>query len=172
MRALIIVDVQNDFLPGGALAVPEGDQIINVINALEKECDIVIASKDWHPKDHVSFQTWPQHCVQGTEGANFPKGLHTEKIEQTFLKGEDIEEDSFSAFREMEPYLKEKKVKELWIVGLALDYCVKATALDAAECGWKTTVILDACRAIKDPTPTIKDMKDNKIKVLQGVMEK
>ncbi len=167
MRALIIVDVQNDFLPGGALAVPEGDQIIEAINLLQEKCAVVIASKDWHPKGHSSFKQWPEHCVQGTEGAAFPKNLKSERIEKVFLKGEDLDRECYSAFREMEPYLREKRVTELWIVGLALDYCVKATAEEAAGRGWKTTVILNGCRAIGDTDKVVEELKAHTIKVTQ-----
>lgn len=149
MRALIIVDVQNDFLPGGALAVPHGDEIIPVINRLQEECDVVIASKDWHPRNHCSFNQWPLHCIQESWGAEFPKGLHTEKIEKVFLKGELPDQESYSAFSKMEPYLKKRGVTELWIVGLALEICVKETAEEAQRKGWKAEIILEGCRALR-----------------------
>lgn len=150
MRALIIVDVQKDFLPGGALAVPDGNQVIPVINRLQEECDCVIASKDWHPENHVSFQQWPPHCVQKSEGAEFPDELIQTRIEKVFLKGEDLHQDSYSAFAQMDPYLRKRGVDEIWVVGLALDYCVETTAIEAAKRGWKVSVILDGCRAINE----------------------
>jgi len=155
MRALIIVDLQNDFLPGGALAVPRGEEVIPVINALQRQCEVVIASKDWHPVGHESFRRWTPHCIQGTWGAEFPQALFQERIERVFLKGQDIDREDLSAFREMEPYLIERGVQELWIVGLALDYCVLATALEAARAGWKSAVIPEGCRAIGSVEPVI-----------------
>lgn len=175
MKALIIVDIQNDFLPGGALAVKDGDQIIPLVNRLQQKFDLVVATQDWHPKDHRSFASvhhkqvgekikltgldqilWPNHCVQETYGADFSSKLQTEKIDKVFRKGTDKTIDSYSGFFDnghkkatgLESYLKEKGVIEVRVVGLATDYCVKFTALDAVSLGFKTTVILSACRGV------------------------
>lgn len=175
--ALLIVDIQNDFIPGGALGVPEGDQIIPLINQLllNHPFDVKIATKDWHPPHHKSFAKehgkkpgdvvllggieqilWPVHCVQETFGAEFAPGLHTDTIEQLFHKGTDSDIDSYSAFFDNEhrrstgllDYLKKRKVSDLFIAGLATDYCVKYSALDAVQLGFNTYVIKDACRAV------------------------
>src|SRR5579859_2188035 len=135
MKALLIVDVQNDFCPGGTLAVPEGDKVVPVINRLEDAFPLVVASKDWHPKDTVHFQKWPPHCIQNSRGAEFHPGLETAKIQETFLKGTYNRDDGYSAFEatsnDLEKYLREKGVMELYVTGIATDYCVKASALDA-----------------------------------------
>lgn len=176
MRALLLVDIQNDFLPGGALSVREGEQIIPVINELvKKDFDLIIASKDWHPKDHLSFakshrkqpgevmdlfglqQTlWPVHCVQGTRGAEFAPGWDTTRVKKIFFKGTDKQIDSYSAFFDnahrkatgLGEYLKEKRVQELYIAGLATDYCVRSSVIDAIQLGFHVYVIEDACKAI------------------------
>lgn len=176
MDALLIVDVQNDFLPGGALAVTGGDEVIPVINQLlKKPFDLVVASKDWHPKDHSSFAAthhkkvgevidlngmeqilWPIHCVQDSQGAEFPSSLHSQSFEKIFYKGVDKEIDSYSTFYDnghkrstgLQDYLQEKGVTRLYIAGLATDYCVKYTVLDAAKLGYEIFVIEDACRGV------------------------
>ena len=178
MKALIIVDVQNDFLPGGALAVPEGDQVIPVINRLEPEFDLVFATQDWHPPDHCSFAAshpnakigdriliegqeqilWPVHCVQNTYGAELAAGLQARGITTRIHigKGTDSRVDSYSGFFDnqrkrktgLEQLLREKGADDLTIVGLATDYCVRATVLDARELGFPVTVYEDACRAV------------------------
>lgn len=165
MKALILVDVQNDFLPGGSLAVPRGDEIVPILNDLQEQYKCVIASKDWHPKGHMSFEQWPEHCVQKSWGAEHPKALKTGKIEKTFLKGTEIDKDSYSAFLEMEPYLKKRGVTEIFIVGLALDFCVKTTALDAVKRGWKTHVLLEGCRAIGNVDEVVAELKNAGIKI-------
>lgn len=177
MRALLLVDIQNDFMPGGALGVKEGDQIIPLINdLLKKPFDAIIASKDWHPKDHVSFASrhhtkpgevielsggmqqilWPDHCVQGTKGAEFAPGWDTGKVQKVFFKGSDREIDSYSAFFDnghlrdtgLGKYLKDLGIDEICIAGLTTEYCVNYSVHDAAKLGFKTTVILDACRGV------------------------
>ncbi|MEW6301879.1 MAG: bifunctional nicotinamidase/pyrazinamidase [Verrucomicrobiota bacterium] len=175
-KALIVVDVQNDFVPGGALAVPKGDEVVPVINKLIQEYDLVVATKDWHPKNHVSFASrhpghrvgdrvelencnqtlWPDHCVQGTKGAEFVPGLETKKFAKVFEKGVSPEIDSYSGLYDngygratgLEAYLKGEKVEEVYIVGLATDYTVKYTALDCKKAGFKTHVIKAGCRAV------------------------
>ena len=156
--ALILVDIQNDFCPGGSLAVREGDQIVPIVNELQKHFDLVIATKDWHPIGHASFETlWPPHCVQGTPGAEFVPALDTTRITRTFLKGTDMEVDSYSGFFDNEhrratglgDYLKAQGVTDVVITGLATDYCVKFTALDALQLGFRTVVVRDACRGVE-----------------------
>ena len=176
MKALIIVDLQNDFCPGGALPVKEGDRIVPLVNALQKSFDLVVATQDWHPPDHLSFASqhhkppgevitlsglpqvlWPDHCVQGSRGAAFVPGLDTTNINRVFQKGADREIDSYSGFFDnghrkstgLGDYLKAKGVDEVYIVGLATDYCVKYTALDAAALGFRTHVVDDVCRGVE-----------------------
>ena len=157
--ALLIVDVQNDFCPGGALAVADGDTVAPVINewiAAAIEADVpVIASRDWHPEDHVSFKAqggpWPAHCVQGTTGADFRSDLRLPSATVVVTKGSDAMEEAYSAFQgtELDRRLRELGVKRLWVGGLALDYCVKASALDAMATGdLEVTLIMAATRAV------------------------
>src|ERR1700751_449142 len=177
MKALIIVDVQNDFLPGGALAVPEGDQVVPVINQLSHEFDLVFTTQDWHPANHCSFAAshpgkkvgdrllidgqeqilWPVHCVQNTHGAELAAGLNPKVVSGGvhISKGTDERVDSYSGFFEnlkrstgLETLLRQHGADDLTIVGLATDYCVKATVLDAGELGFKVTVCENACRAV------------------------
>ncbi len=175
MHALIIVDIQNDFLPGGALGVAEGDQVVPVINTLQEQFDLVVATKDWHPAGHGSFAEthhkkpgevieldgidqilWPTHCVQNTSGSEFAPGLHRDPIAKVFEKGIDPLIDSYSAFYDnkkrrstgLAEYLKEQGVGEVTIVGLATDYCVKFTVLDALSEGFKVHVVKDGCRGV------------------------
>jgi nicotinamidase/pyrazinamidase len=178
MNALIIADVQNDFLPGGALAVPQGDQVIPVINALQHggSFDVVVATQDWHPPDHGSFaashpgkkvheqinlhglpQTlWPVYCVAGTRGAELADALRRERIERIFQKGIDRDIDSYSGFFDnghrratgLNEYLKSRNVTDIFVCGLATDYCVKFTAIDARKLGYKTILIEDATRGV------------------------
>jgi nicotinamidase/pyrazinamidase len=178
MNALIIVDVQNDFLPGGALAVPNGDQVIPVINDLSREFEIVFTTQDWHPANHCSFAAshpdkkigdrilidgqeqilWPVHCVQNTRGAELAAGLQPNVITGGvhISKGTDERVDSYSGFFEnqrkratgLHQLLRQHGVESLTIVGLATDYCVKATVLDARELGFNVTLHQDACRAV------------------------
>lgn len=176
MRALLLIDIQNDFLPGGALAVPGGDQIIAIANQLQPHFDLVVATQDWHPADHKSFASqhpgevlfttinlhglsqvlWPDHCVQGTPGANFSEALEQQKIEAIFRKGTDPTIDSYSGFYDnghrkstgLADYLRGKQVRQVFIVGLAADYCVLYSVKDALLEGFKTFLIEDATRPI------------------------
>lgn len=178
MNALIIVDIQNDFVAGGTLEVPHGEQIIPLVNKLADAFDLVVATQDWHPPTHKSFASnhsdkkpfekitlgglaqvlWPDHCVQGTVGAEFHPQLQMNHIEAIFRKGMDPEIDSYSGFYDnghkkatgLAGYLKERKVKTVYVCGLAADYCVFYTAQDALKEGFKTILIDDATRAI-DP---------------------
>ena len=191
VKALLIVDVQNDFIPGGALAVPQGDEVVPVINRLQSEFDLVLATKDWHPAGHCSFASshrgykagdraeleigsqllWPDHCVQGTKGAEFAIGLETKKIQKTFEKGVDRNIDSYSGMYDngnqretgLRTHLATKVVNEVHIVGLATDYTVKYTALDCKRAGFEVVVILAGCRAVNlkpgDDAQAIKEMK-------------
>lgn len=176
MKALIIVDLQNDFLPGGALPVPHGDEVVPVANELQRHFHLVVATKDWHPPDHGSFAAnhkrknpgdriildgieqilWPVHCVQNTHGAEFAPSFDTSRIAHVFHKGVDPLIDSYSTFFDnahrrhtgLAHYLKERSIKDIYLLGLALDYCVKYSALDARELGFNTHIILDGCRGI------------------------
>jgi nicotinamidase/pyrazinamidase len=176
MKALIVVDVQNDFLPCGTLAVKNGDVIIPVINNLQNQFDLVVATQDWHPADHKSFASmhpgnkifdeiildglpqvlWPDHCVQGTYGAEFSNTLHKKKIEAIFRKGMNKNIDSYSGFFDngkkkatgLGSYLKGRNVTAIYVCGLAGDYCVNFTALDGLELGFDATIITDATRPI------------------------
>ncbi|HLL14769.1 MAG TPA: nicotinamidase [Pyrinomonadaceae bacterium] len=156
--ALILIDIQNDFCPGGSLAVKEGDRVVPVVNELQKHFELIVATKDWHPAGHSSFVSiWPPHCVQETEGAEFVAGLDTSRVARVFLKGTDMEIDSYSGFFDNEhrratglgDYLKERGVTDVFIAGLATDYCVKFSALDARMLGFNTTVVADACRGVE-----------------------
>jgi nicotinamidase/pyrazinamidase len=175
-EALIVIDVQNDFCPGGALAVAGGDEIISQINGLMDDFAVVVLTQDWHPANHASFAAnhpgaapfsltempygpqvlWPTHCVQGTEGAKFHPSLRTDPAHLVVRKGFRPEIDSYSAFFEndhstptgLDGYLRSRGVTALTFVGLATDYCVAYSALDAAKLGFKATVLEAACRAI------------------------
>ena len=152
MRGLLIVDVQNDFCPGGALAVADGDKVVPVINSLLGHFDVIVASKDWHPAGSVHFKKWPPHCVEETPGAEFHPQLLRGKIQQVFLKGTKDKDDGYSAFEatnlDLITYLRQADITELYVVGLATDYCVKASALDAAKNGIHTYVVTDAVAAV------------------------
>ncbi|HET9273740.1 MAG TPA: bifunctional nicotinamidase/pyrazinamidase [Methyloceanibacter sp.] len=174
--ALIVIDVQNDFCPGGALAVPKGDEVVRPINRLIEAFDHVVLTQDWHPKGHSSFASshkggtpfsnmamaygeqtlWPDHCVQGTPGAEFHRGLVWTKAELIIRKGFRGAIDSYSAFFENDRitptglggYLNERAITRLVLAGLATDFCVAYSALDAARLGFEVAVAMDACRAI------------------------
>lgn len=152
MKALLIVDVQNDFCPGGALAVPEGDKAVPVINRLMDKFPVIVASKDWHPASSVHFNHWPPHCMQNTKGAEFHPMLHSDKIHQVFLKGTRDKDDGYSAYEatnlDLNEYLVSQGVTDLYVTGLATDYCVKASAIDAAKMGFRTFVVTDAVSAV------------------------
>jgi nicotinamidase/pyrazinamidase len=154
MDALIVVDVQNDFCPGGALAVPAGDEVIAPINRLAAEAPFVIATRDWHPPDHCSFVEqggpWPAHCVQRTLGAELHSGIPRDLIDVVIDKGQARDTEGYSGFEgtELENVLRERGVKQVEVAGLALDYCVRATALDARRAGFDVVVHADATRAV------------------------
>ncbi|HNV70951.1 MAG TPA: bifunctional nicotinamidase/pyrazinamidase [Candidatus Ozemobacteraceae bacterium] len=177
MEALILVDLQNDFMPGGALAVREGDLVVPVANRLMPHFKLVIATQDWHPQDHRSFAAshpgkqpgdvidlhglsqvlWPVHCVAGTPGAALYRTLDQKRITETIRKGMNREIDSYSGFFDnghrqatgLEQRLARDGVKAVTILGLATDYCVKFTALDAVRLGFKTRLVQDGCRGVE-----------------------
>ncbi|WP_236190627.1 bifunctional nicotinamidase/pyrazinamidase [Pseudomonas paraglycinae] len=174
--ALLVIDVQNDFIPGGQLAVPEGDMIVPLINRLAGQFKQVVIAQDWHPAGHASFASshpgrqpydviqlpygeqtlWPDHCIQGSRGAEFHSGLDLPHAHLIIRKGCNPDIDSYSAFLEADRvtttglagYLKERGIETVYMVGLALDFCVMFSALDARAAGFNAFVVLDACRAI------------------------
>ena len=151
-RCLLIVDMQNDFCPGGALAVARGDEIIPRINRIMGMFDLVVASRDMHPAGSRHFTKWPVHCVKGTPGADFHPGLHVGAVHCFIEKGTTLEDDGYSDFEstnlDLARYLREQAVSELFICGLATDHCVRATVLDALRHGFKTVVLADCVRAV------------------------
>jgi nicotinamidase/pyrazinamidase len=148
MKVLLIVDVQNDFLMGGSLAVKDAEDVIPVINKLMNNFDLVIASKDWHPAQTIHFEKWPAHCVAGSKGAEFHPDLADDKINQIFYKGTGNKDDGYSAFEatniKLVDFLREKEIQELYICGIALEFCVKSTALDALKEDFKVFLVRDA----------------------------
>jgi nicotinamidase/pyrazinamidase len=155
VRALIVVDVQNDFCPGGALAVPDGDAVIGAINRLAADAPFVVATRDWHPVDHGSFVSqggpWPEHCVAGTPGAELHPGIDRGAVDAVVDKGQSADREGYSGFEgtELEQLLRSRGVDAVDVTGLALDYCVKATALDARRAGLAVTVHRDATRPVE-----------------------
>ncbi|WP_432797765.1 bifunctional nicotinamidase/pyrazinamidase [Poriferisphaera sp. WC338] len=177
MRTLLLIDIQNDFLPGGALAVPHGDEVIAIANTIMSRFDLVVASQDWHPTGHVSFAAshagrkigdmieidglkqmlWPTHCVQNSKGAAFPADLNTAKIDHTVHKGTNIQIDSYSTFFDnghrhqtgLDDYLKAHGCESLYVMGLATDYCVKSSVLDALKLGYQVHVIIEGIRGVE-----------------------
>lgn len=151
-KVVLIVDVQNDFCPGGSLAIKEGNEIVPIINGLMDKMDLVIATQDWHPEGSTHFEDWPVHCVANTVGAELNPKLDAEKIDQIVLKGTGHDDPGYSAFDatniSLEDYLKEQNVGSLYVVGLATDYCVRASALDACKLGIHTYVVTDAIAAV------------------------
>lgn len=200
MKGLLLVDIQNDFCPGGALAVKEGDKIIPIVNRLKqnKWFGLIVLSRDWHPKNHWSFAVnhpgkkigdrvnvdgipqilWPVHCVQNSFGAAFHKNLIVDPADQIISKGTEPRLDGYSTFYDLghrqstglTELLKEKGVDEIYICGLATDYCVKFSVLDALAEGFKVNVIMDACRGIDlnpgDVAQAIQEMKLNGARIL------
>jgi nicotinamidase/pyrazinamidase len=156
-RALLIIDFQNDFTPGGALAVSEGDTIAPKINALAAsgDYDLVIATRDWHPADHGSFEAqggiWPVHCVAGTQGAQLHPDLDRTKVDVVVDKGQAVDTNGYSGFEgtDLDELLRERGITQVTVVGLATDYCVKNTALDALKAGFQVTVDSSAARGVE-----------------------
>ncbi len=177
MHALILVDIQNDFMPDGALPVPGAYDVVPVANALIEKFDLVVATQDWHPANHKSFASnhpgrapgdtidldgldqilWPDHCVQNTHGAEFVPGLNVDAIDEVFRKGTDLRIDSYSGFFDnghrratgLAAFLKKQRVDRVVVAGVATDYCVKWTALDALREGFNVAVVLDGCRGVE-----------------------
>jgi len=152
--ALLIVDPQVDFCPGGALAVPHGDGIFEAINRVARMAPVVVASRDWHPPDHISFRAqggiWPVHCVRETPGAEFHPGLDQSRLDRVFSKATARSEEAYSAFAgtDLEEYLRSRGVKRLFVGGLATDYCVRQSVLDARKAGFEVVVLEDAVGAV------------------------
>lgn len=174
--ALVLVDIQNDFIPGGALPTQNGEEVVPVANRLQPRFDLVVATQDWHPRSHASFASnhpgkspgeiielsglqqvlWPDHCVQDSEGAEFHPDLETGRIDRVVRKGDNPSIDSYSGFFDnghlkatgLEKFLRDREVDRVYVCGLATDYCVKYTALDALSLGFETIVITDACRGV------------------------
>ena len=197
---LLVVDVQNDFCPGGSLPVHDGDQVVPVINHCSTFFERVVATQDWHPRNHVSFADshpgkkihdvvkvhdleqvlWPQHCVQGTHGADFHPALNTENFSLVLRKGTKPNMDSYSAFREndkktitgLDGYLRRLSVREVYLSGLATDYCVFYSALDAVSMGFETHVIIDACRGVDVPAGNVEQsmiiMKEHGVVIIDS----
>lgn len=190
MNALVIIDLQNDFMPGGSLAVPKGDEIVSLINDLQEKFDLVVATQDWHPEGHASFATshknvkefeviklqgldqvmWPEHCIQNTAGAEFHPDLNTARIETIFRKGTNLNIDSYSGFFDnahlkstgLAGYLREKNIKNLFFAGLAAEYCVYFSIIDALDEGFNAVLIEDATRALNQ-----EEFEKAKLKILR-----
>lgn len=199
-RALIIVDLQNDFMPGGSLEVPKGDEVVPIANAVQKNFPIIVATKDWHPEEHGSFAKnhparkegevvdlaglpqilWPRHCVQNAHGSEFVKELDISRVTKIIHKGTDAQIDSYSTFYDnahrrstgLDEYLQEHNVEEVYILGVATDYCVKYSVLDALHLGYKTYVIEDACRGVNlkpnDSQKAIAEMQAAGAEIIQS----
>lgn len=199
-KALILVDIQNDFVTGGALAVPEGETIVPIVNQLQEHFDFIVATQDWHPAQHGSFAAnhsgtkpgevidlngldqilWPTHCVQDSKGAEFVTELSMEKVRKVFVKGTDVGIDSYSGFFDngkrkatgLGDYLKEEGVTDVYVCGLATDYCVKFTALDANNLGFGTYLIKDASRGVNlfpgDVDKAVEEMAASGIYVIES----
>ena len=178
MKALLVIDVQNDFLPGGSLEVKDGNNIISKINEIMSNYDLIVATKDWHPQNHMSFASnhsnknvgdiinlngldqilWPDHCVEDSYGSKFPEELNTNKIDKIIYKGTKTDVDSYSGFNdnakdtstELSSFLKDKRINKLDCVGLATEYCVKYTALDAIKEGFSSRVIMRCTKGINE----------------------
>ena len=198
MNVLILIDLQNDFCPGGALPVPDGDQVIPVVNRLQKRFDLVVATQDWHPADHGSFAAnhpgkrpgevidlaglpqilWPVHCVQNTPGAALRADLDQTAIARVFQKGTDPTVDSYSTFFDnahrkstgLGEYLKQRGVGDVYLCGLATDYCVKFSALDAVALGFQVYLIADASRGVNlhagDVEKALAEMRTKGVRVV------
>src|SRR6266436_8425378 len=200
MKALILVDIQNDFLPGGALGVPRGDEVVPIANRLQPRFGLVVATQDWHPPGHGSFASahpgrkpgefielaglrqvlWPDHCVQGTAGAAFAPGLTMNRVETIFRKGTDPRIDSYSGFFDnghrkstgLGDYLKGRGATAVYVLGLATDFCVKFTALDARSLGFRTVLIEDGSRGIElqpgDVARALEEMRSAGVEVVRS----
>ena len=196
---LLVIDVQNDFCPGGRLAVKDGDRVVLFINGIMGKFGKVVATQDWHPEDHLSFASnhpgkevmeietidgieqvlWPDHCIQGTEGANFYPGLNIENISLILRKGMDKRIDSYSAFFEndkktstgLDGYLRNLHIDTVYLTGLATDYCVYYTAIDAVKLGYRTNLFIKGSRGVNFPEGNVEravnDMKERGVKIIE-----
>jgi nicotinamidase/pyrazinamidase len=168
-KALLIIDFQNDFTPGGALAVEGGDEIGEPIRRLAEHFDVIVATRDWHPSDHSSFEAqggpWPVHCVQGTPGAEFHPAMEGIHVDAVVNVGQGREDQGYSGFEksDLADILRNHDVEEVYVVGLATDYCVRASAIDACKEGFDVTVVEDAVRAVnvepRDGPQALEDMR-------------
>ena len=200
MKALVLVDIQNDFLPGGALGVPRGDEVVPVANRLQPRFGLVVATQDWHPKGHGSFAStrpgrkpgelaelgglpqvlWPDHCVQGTSGAAFAPGLEMNRVEAILRKGTDPAIDSYSGFFDnghrkstgLADYLRGRGATDLYVMGLVTDYCVKFTALDALQLGFRTFLVEDGSRGVEvrpgDVARAVDEMRQAGVQIVRS----
>ena len=200
MKTLVLVDIQNDFLPGGALAVPHGDDVVPIANRVQPAFELVVATQDWHPPRHGSFASsrpgrkagevaelaglpqvlWPDHCVQGSRGAEFAAALQMNRVEAIFRKGTDPAIDSYSGFFDnghrkstgLGDYLKGRGASEVYVLGLATDYCVKFTALDARKLGFRTFLVEDGSRGVElrpgDVARAVQEMQEAGVTVAQS----
>jgi nicotinamidase/pyrazinamidase len=176
MDGLIVVDMQNDFCPGGALPVTEGDAVVEPINRLMEQIPFTVATRDWHPPDHLSFREqggpWPVHCVRDTGGAELHPKLHTSQIDAVVDAGREPQDEGYSGFEhtELERLLRERGVDTVHVAGLALDYCVKATALDARHAGFDVVLHLGATRAINaepgDDQRALEELREAGVRVV------
>ena len=193
----MLIDIQKDFLPGGSLAVEQGDKIIPVVNKLQEDFELIVATQDWHPPNHGSFASnhqgkspgdkiklqgtdqvlWPDHCVQDSEGATFADDLNMANVQHVIRKGTDPKVDSYSGFYDNEhkkatglhDFLKKKNVDTVYLTGLATDVCVRFTALDALELGYKTILVKDATKAVdgdKGYQQTLAELNKKGVKIL------
>lgn len=199
-RALVLVDLQNDFVDGGALAVRGGQEVVAIANRLMPYFDLVVATQDWHPSDHQSFASqhpglsigdsfqlggltqtaWPDHCVQGSNGAEFVSTLNLDRVQRVIRKGTDRGVDSYSGFFDnghqrstgLADYLREQQISQVFVMGLATDYCVRATVLDSLQEGFKTTLIVDGCRGVDlrpgDIDRAIEEMRKSGAQLIQS----
>jgi nicotinamidase/pyrazinamidase len=182
-EALLIIDFQNDFVPGGALAVEEGDRIAGPVQKLAGELEVVVATRDWHPPDHASFETeggpWPIHCVQGTHGAEFHSSMDDVEVDAIVDVGRERDDEGYSGFEksELAEILRARDVDRVYVCGLATDYCVRASAIDACREGFDVTVVTDAIRAVNvqegDSDRAIADMAaaGAKLATSEGVLQ-
>jgi nicotinamidase/pyrazinamidase len=169
-KALLIIDFQNDFTAGGALAVPEGDEIAGPVQRLSEHFDFIAATRDWHPPDHASFETqggpWPIHCVQGTHGADFHPAMSGIRLDAVVDVGQGREDEGYSGFEKsvLAQILKDNDIDEVYVCGLATDYCVRASAIDACREGFVVTVVEDAVRGVEvnpgDSERAFRDMRE------------
>lgn len=200
MNALLLIDLQNDFLPGGAIPVPHGESVVPLANQLQGAFKLVVATQDWHPANHKSFASshagrkpgdivhlkgspqtlWPAHCVQNTRGAELSPALMLNRVNKVFRKGTDADVDSHSAFFDighthatgLHEYLQDKRVTAVYVLGLGIELCVRATVLDAMALGFKTYLIEDACRGFNlkpdDAKAAIDELRSAGVTVIQS----